>query len=186
MELLPIDEWVNQLAALPLEEFTTLNVDEFVARTLIGPESLAPYVFYRSSYTRNLIYRSDLFEVLAICWDVGQQSLPHDHGGSHCWMVTPIGRLRVQNFRVEERDEERRTCRLTPTSFFDMDAAHPARVESEEPVHQVLNLPEFGERAASVHVYSRPYASCEVYDAAQGRYWPKKLDYHSEYGRRRT
>jgi hypothetical protein len=82
---------------------------------------------------RNLIYRSDRVEVLAICWDVGQQSLPHDHGGSHCWLVTLIGRLRVQNFRVEEKGAAHGTCRLCATGFFDMDAEHPARLESEEP-----------------------------------------------------
>jgi hypothetical protein len=89
MELLAIDRWVNELAALPVEEFTTPTVDEIVARTLIRRESLAPCVFCATSYTRNLIYKSDLFEVSAICWDVGQQSLPHDHCGSLCWMVTP-------------------------------------------------------------------------------------------------
>jgi len=32
-----------------------------------------------------------------------------------------------------------------------------------EPVHEVINLPEFGQRAVSIHVDSKPFESCEVY-----------------------
>ena len=181
---LTIEEWVNQLAAIPERDFTGPKISVFVSEHAIRPESLAPYAFYASHYTRNLIYKCNLFEVLATCWQNGQQSLPHDHGGQNCWMATPVGRLRVQNFRVKERDAETRTCTLRATGSFDMDASHPARVENDDPVHQVLNLREFGERAASVHIYSRPYDSCEIYHIERGIYSTKKLDYWSVYGKR--
>ena len=98
-------------------------------------------------------------------------------------MVTPIGRLRVQNFRVENRDTAHGACKLIPTDAYDMDATHPAVVSPEEPVHQVLNLAEFGQRATSIHIYSYPYASCEVYSAERGSYADVPLHYSSEYGK---
>lgn len=183
MDHLTIEEWVNQLAAIPERDFIEAKVSAFVSAHAIRAESLARYVFYAGRYTRNLIYKSDLFEVLAICWQSGQQSPPHDHGGQNCWMVTPIGRLRVQNFRVDERDSKTQTCKLTATECFDMDASHPARVENDAPVHQVFNLREFGERAASVHLYSRPYESCEIYNGERGIYSVKTLEYWSVYGK---
>jgi cysteine dioxygenase len=183
MDHLTIEQWVNQLAAIPERDFSEARISVFVSEQAIRPESLAPYAFYASHYTRNLIYRCDLFEVLAICWQSGQQSLPHDHGSQNCWMVAPIGRLRVQNFRVEERDSGTRTCKLIAADSFDMDATHPARVENDAPVHQVSNLREFGGRAASVHLYSRPYESCEIYDGARGVYSVKTLEYWSVYGK---
>jgi hypothetical protein len=64
-----------------------------------------------------------------------------------------------------------------------MDANRPGVVRPEEPVHQVLNLPEFGGRAATLHIYSRPYANCEVYSAGRGVYSDVPLHYSSEYGR---
>src|SRR6202007_2697378 len=137
MESVTIDEWVKQLGAIPEKEFTIPRVLEFTKQKAIQPETLAPYIFYANShYTRNLIYKCELFEVLAICWDVGQVSRIHNHRGQNCWMAAPIGRLRVQNFEVRHRNEARGTCTLFPTDFYDMDAFHPGVVQPEQPVHQ--------------------------------------------------
>jgi cysteine dioxygenase len=58
----------------------------------------------------------------------------------------------------------------------------PTQVDPTEPVHQVLNLPEFNERALSLHIYSRPYDRCLVYTLAQNQYTQVPLHYSSEYG----
>jgi len=184
METLAIDQWVEQLKAIPKKDFTIPRVHDFARRKGIEAESLQPYLFYaQSHYTRNLIYKCELFEVMAICWEPGQVSRIHNHRDQNCWMVTPIGRLRVQNFRVENRDKAHGTCKLAPADCYDMDAAHPAVVQPEEPVHQVLNLPEFRGRATSVHIYSYPYSSCEVYLMDRGTYSDVPLHYSSEYGK---
>ncbi|MFZ3217958.1 MAG: cysteine dioxygenase family protein [Candidatus Acidiferrales bacterium] len=184
METVSLDEWVKQLSAIPEKQFTIPRVLEFTQRKAIQPETLAPYIFYANShYTRNLIYKCKLFEILAICWNVGQLSRVHNHRDQNCWMVTPIGRLRVQNFRVEDRDAARGRCHLVPSDSYIMDAAHPAVVRPEEPVHQVQNLPEFAAPATSVHIYSYPYDSCEVYSVDKGAYADVPLHYSSEYGK---
>jgi cysteine dioxygenase len=184
METLSIDQWVKQLCAIPESEFSIPRVFEFTAQKGIQPETLTPYLFYaKSHYTRNLIYKCNLFEVMAICWDIGQVSRIHNHRDQNCWMVTPIGRLRVQNFRVDHRDAAQATCHLVPSEAYDMDAEHPAVVQPEEPVHQVLNLPEFGQRSTSIHIYSYPYSSCEVYSIDKGVYADVPLHYSSEYGK---
>jgi cysteine dioxygenase len=180
---LEIGKWVEKLAALPARDFTLERVEDFVRTNGIQPETLAPYLFYcHSHYTRNLIFKCDLFEVMAICWEVGQVSRIHNHRDQNCWMATPIGRLRVQNFRVQERDAVRRTCRLVPSDMYDMDAEHPGVVQPQDPVHQVLNLLEFGQRATSIHIYSKPYDSCEIYLLEKGAYADVPLHYSSEYG----
>jgi cysteine dioxygenase len=182
--LMTIDEWVKKLAAIPEAEFTIPRVEDFVKENLVQPETLQPYLFYaKSHYTRNLIYKCDVFEVIAICWESGQVSRIHNHRDQNCWMTVPIGRLRVQNFRVENQDRGSGTCKIVPSVAYDMDARHPGVVRPEEPVHQVLNLPEFGARATTLHIYSRPYASCEVYSADRGVYSDVPLHYSSEYGR---
>jgi cysteine dioxygenase len=183
MKFLAIDDWVDQLTAIPEAEFTDARIGAFIAAHAVEPESLVPYAFFSDRYTRNLIYKCDLFEVLAVCWEIGQASPPHNHAGQKCWTIAPVGRLRVRNFHLGERDERKRTCRLMPRESFDLDVRHPDQVEAEEPVHQVMNLMEFQERAISIHVYSRPYASCEVYDAVRGTYRVENLTYWSEYGK---
>ncbi len=178
-----IGEWVEQLASIPPKKFTLPNVQQFLSEHPIRPDSLAPYLFFsKANYTRNLIFKNELFECLTICWDIGQVSRIHNHRNQNCWMATPIGRLRVQNFRVEERDPEAETCRLVATDSYEMDAAHPAAVNPRAPVHQVLNLREFCQRAVSVHVYSHPFDRCEVYSPDKGTYFDVPLYYTSEYG----
>jgi len=183
-QFITMDDWVERLAAIPAREFNYERVKEFVASHGVKPETLESYLFFsKATYTRNLIFKNDLFECLTICWDVGQASRIHNHRGQNCWMVTPIGRLRVQNFRVENRDPQRGTCDLVSTDSFDMDPEHPAAVNPAEPVHQVLNLLEFNCRAISIHVYSRPFDTCEVYSREKSTYFDVPLHYTSEYGK---
>jgi cysteine dioxygenase len=183
-EQLAVGEWIERLAAIPERDFTLKNIHSFVLRHHIKPQTLDKYLFYsKGCYTRNLIYKNGIFECMAICWEIGQFSRIHNHRGQHCWMSTPIGRLRVQNFHVDERNTAHGTCRIAPTSVVDMDPTHPAYVDPAEPVHQVLNLPEFGRRAVSVHIYSKPFDMCEVYQRESGAYSDVPLHYTSEYGK---
>ena len=182
-EVLSIHDWVEKLAAIPAHDFTFDRVKAFVTTRAVRPETLEPYLFFsKGNYTRNLIFKNDLFEAMTICWEVGQVSRIHNHRGQNCWMAAPIGRLRVQNFRMEDRNPAVGTCRLVPTDTFDMDPGHPAAVNPLEPVHQVLNLAEFGKRAVSIHVYSKPFDSCEIYSLERGTYCDVPLHYTSEYG----
>ena len=120
---------------------------------------------------------------MTICWEIGQASRVHNHRDQNCWMSAPIGRLRIQNFHVDARDAARGTCHIAPTEVYEMDAAHPVHVNPLEPVHQVLNLQEFKQRAVSVHVYSKPFDTCEVYQREKGTYSDVPLHYTSEYGK---
>ena len=178
-----IEELIQGLRAIPAAVFTRERVLREIGRTLLDPGSLESYLFFRRShYTRNLIYRDDLFEVVAIGWEPAQASAIHNHRGQECWMGVPIGRLEVRNYRLIAKDEGARTCRLTPSDRFEMNPLHPAAVNPEEPIHSVHNLPEFGGRALSVHVYSRPFDSCEVYQPEQGRYFDVPLGYTTRFG----
>jgi len=186
-EQLVIDLWVKNLAAIPDRNFTLENVQDYILHHAIRPESLEKYLFFsKGSYTRNLIFKNDMFECMAICWEVGQFSRIHNHRDQNCWMSAPIGRLKVQNFRVQDRQSDGEhcgTCSLVATDIYEMDAAHPAYVNPLEPVHQVLNLPEFNQRSVSIHVYSKPFDMCEVYYRDKGTYADVPLHYTSEYGK---
>src|SRR5258708_32328167 len=92
-------------------------------------------------------------------------------------------RLRVQNYPAPRRAVAPGTRTLIPTDTYDLDAAHPAYVNPTEPVHEVINLAEFNQRAVSIHIYSKPFDSCEVYLRDQGTYSDVPLFYTSEYGK---
>ncbi|NDQ57702.1 MAG: hypothetical protein GZ088_11580 [Acidipila sp.] len=187
MHELVIKDWVKKLSMVEKPQFTLANVLAFTQTWSVNAESLAPYLNWSmGGYTRNLIFKSDLFEVLAICWETGQFSQVHNHRDQYCWMAVPVGKLRVQNFRVSERNALQGKCNIVAADHYDMDAEHPAAVAPDAPVHQVLNLPVFGQRAVSLHIYSRPYDSCEVYIPEKGTYRDVPLHYTSEYGKLST
>src|SRR5262245_54521621 len=184
MQTVSIEEFVRGLCSIPEPRFGIGTVYDYLKEHPVEPESLESYLFFsRNHYTRNLIFKSELFELLAICWEVGQVSMIHNHQDQNCWMSIPLGKLRVQNFRVTDQDCSTRYCRLEPSDWFDMHQALPAEVNPEEPVHQVLNLPIFNERAVSLHIYSRPFNRCLVYSLENNQYTEVPLHYSSEYGK---
>jgi cysteine dioxygenase len=184
MPQVTIQELVSRLRCCNEEDFTDIErVRELLRTSPVDPKSIEPYLIWdRQHYTRNLIDKTRLFELLAICWDVGQGSSIHNHRGQNCWMAAPVGKLLIQNYKVIQQDVEAGTCDISPTTIVEMNPDMPAAVDPEEPVHKVYNPPEFEQRAVSLHVYSRPYDSCVVYSEEQHKCGEILLRYTSEFG----
>lgn len=184
--LCSIDELVSGLRQLPAEAFeTTAAVQEFLRQHPVSPESLAPYLCWDTQhYTRNLIDKTDLYELLAICWEVGQQSSIHNHHNQNCWMAAPIGRLMVQNYRASFEDVAGGRCRIEPTYTVEITPASPCVVDPAEPIHKVMNPRENNSRAVTLHVYSRPFNRCVVYSDERGTCGEIDLHNTTEYGRK--
>lgn len=181
-----VQEFVSRLRCCKENDFLDISpVHELLRNSPVDPKSIEPYLVWDSQhYTRNLIDKTPLYELIAICWDIGQISSIHNHKGQNCWMATPIGRLLIQNYKVIRQDLKGGTCDIVPTDIIEMNATNPAAVDPKEPVHKVYNPAEFGQRAVSLHVYSRPYDSCVVYSDEQHKCGEIKLSYTSEYGRK--
>ena len=147
--------------------------------------SLAPYLTWdRQHYTRNLIDKTDLYELIAICWEVGQSSSVHNHRGRSvagwrprsdvCWW---------KNFRVSFEDIEAGKCQLVASNTVELTAANPCAVDPREPVHRVVNPREANQRAVTLHVYSRPFDTCVVYSPEQGTCGDIRLHYNTAFGK---
>ena len=180
----PIEALVEALRRCKEPAFSDMaEIRRVLRENPVAPESLEKYLIWdRQHYTRNLIDKNPLYELIAICWDIGQESSIHNHRDQNCWMAVPIGRLLVQNYRVLQQDVDAGTCDLEPTITEEMNRVNPVAVDPKEPVHRVYNPAEFNERAVSLHVYSRPFDSCVVYSDQQHKCGEIKLHYTSEYG----
>jgi len=184
VQVVSVNQFVTGLCGIPEEDFHVGTVYDYLKSHPVHEPSLAQYLFFsKNHYTRNLIFKNDLFELIAICWEAGQVSQIHNHHNQNCWMAIPVGKLRVQNFRVLDQHEATGYCRLEPTSALDIHKLEPAEVDPAEPVHQVLNLAEFRQRAVSLHIYSRPFDRCLVYCRETSEYREIPLHYTSEYGK---
>lgn len=175
----PIDELAAELRALPESAFRELDrVRRLLGSKPVDPLSLQQYLCWDPQhYTRNLIDKTETFELMAICWEIGQVSSIHNHRDQNCWMAVPIGRLMVQNYRVISKDLSAHRCQIEPTEMIEMNPLLPCAVDPKEPVHSVYNPREWNQRAVSLHVYSRPFDSCEVYSVEQGTCGDIQLHY---------
>lgn len=183
--LISIQEFCSELRKLPENSFLKVKeIHEFLRDHPVEPDSLTPYLLWdRQHYTRNLIEKTSLYELIAICWEVGQVSSIHNHRDQNCWMVAPIGKLIVQNYHVVWQDEAAGKCNIEPTDIEEMGSNAPVSVDPLEPVHKVYNPAELNQRAVSLHVYSRPFDSCVVYSDQQGTCGTIKLHYATQYGK---
>ena len=164
MKTVKIEKIIEGLCEIPETEFNCDNVYQFLSENPVDVDTISPFFHWSEKfYTRNLIFKNERFEMMAICWNKGQVSKIHNHADQMCWMTVPIGKLRGQNFRAVEIDESRGFCKLEETDNFNLSDCLAAKVELEQPIHQILNLPEFDEPAVSLHIYSKPFDKCLCY-----------------------
>src|SRR5207247_9367573 len=180
MKTIPVNSLISGLKSISDDDFTCENVYRFLEANPIDVDSIKQYFFWRSDfYTRNLIYKDERFEMMAVCWESGQESVVHNHANQKCWMTVPVGKLLGQNFAVTDVNESKNYCKLAETDTFDLSNCLTAKVELEQPIHQILNLAEYGERAVSVHIYSKPFSRCLAYCRETDTYKEVELCYTS-------
>lgn len=166
----PILDFTSRLRNLPDSAFDSVaEMLNFLRKTPVQSQTLTPYLSWNHQrYTRNLIDKTHMYELIAICWEIGHASSVHNHRDQNCWMTVPIGKLQVRNFRVVHESLDRGVCQLEEAVTLEMDPTRPCAVDSQHPVHSVHNPLEFNQRAVSLHLYSRPFDRCIAYSPAQG------------------
>lgn len=180
MKTVKIENLIEGLCEIPEEEFVCDVVYKYLAENPVEVGTIEKYFIWSEKfYTRNLIYKDERFELMAICWNKGQVSKIHNHAEQMCWMTVPVGKLRGQNFSIVEMDEENGFCKLKETDNFDLSDCLAAKVELEQPIHQILNLPEHDEPAVSIHIYSKPFDKCLTYCRETDSFAEVKLSYAS-------
>ena len=185
LKRVPIDELVRELHSQPSSAFdTTEEILSLLTRMPVEEASLAPYMCWdRQHYTRNLIDKRDLYELVAVCWEIGQGSSVHNHRDQNCWMAAPVGKLVVENFHVVFQDLDAGKSQLLASNTVELSATNPCAVDPRQPVHRVVNPREAGQRAVTLHVYSRPFDTCVVYSPELGTCGDIRLHYNTVFGK---
>jgi cysteine dioxygenase len=195
--LISIDDFIDRLRSFKQSLITRDRVLDLCSSVNITDSSLDPYVFFDDNfYTRNLIYRDDLFEVMTICWQPGQKTAVHTHNGQLCWMITQRGNLAVVDYKwlgcdhPEYQNVVGLDCvagsehtKLEVTREVEASAGGPVvTADKLQTIHRLYNLSADTERAISIHVYSRPIDSCVAFDMENQRCYRRQLGYFSKYG----
>jgi hypothetical protein len=170
--------FVDRLEAMASSGFDTGEVDSYLRDTLIEPVSLAPYLtFHAQHYARNLVHKSRTFEILVVCWKIGQRAPIHGHEGERCWARVEQGKLRFANYRQISEEP------LMVETLGEPVDGGPGYLDGPADIHAVENPENFGEDAASLHVYSYPFGECDIYDLARGLKKRVRLEYDTMFGK---
>jgi cysteine dioxygenase len=191
-----VEDFVAGLLDLKRDLITLDRVAGYIKSVPVSQEALEGYIWWSDErYTRNLIYRDELFEVMTICWQPGQRTAAHTHNGQLGWMTVPKGNVTVENFRhVSCNAEENQNVvgldclggatrivmqRLEKTDWAGSDAV--ATVDKIHTIHRISNG-EKDEGAISLHIYSKPFDSCIAFDLENQRCFRRALSYYSKNG----
>src|SRR5215467_16015221 len=100
--LISVDDFIDRLRSFERSLITRDCVLDLCSSVRITDSSLAPYVYFDDAfYTRNLIYRDELFEVMTICWQPGQKTAIHTHNGQLGWMTVSQGEVLTHEYHHE-------------------------------------------------------------------------------------
>jgi len=138
-------------------------------------------LFDKSCYTRNLVHREEQFELLLLCWDAEQVSPIHNHEGQRCWMAVLEGAVRETLFKLPAGDSKTPAPLETGASR-ECPRGQVAFITDEIALHEIASAG--GKPAVSLHLYSRPFSSCQVYERDTGRIAVRQLGYYSVRGER--
>ncbi len=190
-----VEKFVDGLRELSQGIITKQAMYDYLVTWEIRPQDLERYkLWLPDRHTRNKIFRNEMMECMLICWPVGSITPLHTHNGQLGWMTMLEGKLVVENFRKIDcnRPENQQVvgmdCLAGATRIemkqLGTELCVPGgplnTVDKKQTIHRIKNLPEWNERAVSLHVYSRPIDSCVVFDLDAQRCFRRDLKYDNE------
>jgi len=165
---------IKDLKNYQKSNFPIKEVSDYIANKNITLDSVKKYSFFnKNCYTRNGIYRDKNFEILLICWSPNQTAPMHGHEGEKCWFKVLNGSLEICNYKLNSREP----LRLTEIKKIN---ANRGYLDGPADIHSINCL---NNHAVTLHVYAKPYDSCEIYDLTKNKIKIKKMNYYSINGK---
>lgn len=134
------------------------------------PEVFEPFCSWSGqSYTRNCIVENEKFELILICWEKGQITPIHDHGGEECWVKVIQGELKETIYNLDEAGE------LNAVKSTNAKTGDISYMIDFMGYHRLANGNDG--RSMSLHLYAKPIRSCQAFDENTGKFMPRDLEY---------
>lgn len=151
-----LDDLFRELDAfrepIPLEV-----LGDWIERVICPISCVEPYIrFHPDHYLRNLMRSGPGYQALVLCWKAGQRSPIHDHWGSSCAVRVLRGTATETMF---ERTPEGHVFPVS--SRFLQEGS--TTVSASDDIHQVSNLQSESRELITLHVYSPPLLTMNVF-----------------------
>jgi cysteine dioxygenase len=133
------------------------RMEDILRRLVVPAAEIHPHTkFSDLRYARNLVHKTDRFEIMVMCWHSGQRSSIHDHAGS-------LGGLKILEGELTESLFDKAPNGMIK-SLNSLDYSTGAiRVEETSLIHQISNLQSDNGKSVSLHVYVPPLTRMNVY-----------------------
>ena len=122
-------------------------------------EALKEHIVYTEDdgYQRNIIKKTEHYEMVAITWRAGQATPIHDHKGSDCAFLIVEGTSTETIYKTDENG------RAVPSAVRDY-APGEVCAADEPDIHRISN--DTDGDLINLHVYTPPLSGFGIYEAA--------------------
>ena len=155
------------------EDFKSERVDRFLKEFHLDQEQFLPFIYFREeTYGRNLVFKTDKYELLVLTWLPQQRTPIHCHASQRCWMLVQSGKLTFKTYQpVAEGSHELRSTGGIETH----QAGESVYIDDGIGVHAISNCTN--KPAVSMHLYAGPIPRCRRYNEGEKRFDWVELDY---------
>mmetsp|Transcript_888 Transcript_888/g.1554 ORF Transcript_888/g.1554 Transcript_888/m.1554 type:complete len:684 (+) Transcript_888:114-2165(+) len=146
------------------DEETAERIKAMLNTVRFNPKEWGQYTnFIGNRYTRTLVGFDHNFVVLLLCWEKGQNSPIHCHYDSSCWVKVLEGQLQETIYKYPTEGGGALTLEKEMI-YYENQATY---TDDNYGVHKMGN-PRTDIPCVSLHIYSPPYAACNVFDRITG------------------
>jgi cysteine dioxygenase len=146
------------------------NYNIILQNFLIDRQSFSKFEHWsKDKYVRNGIYRDEQFEVILLCWERGQKTPIHCHGGEECWVYLLEGELEEVFYGKDEYGNPIKTASKK------LQASKSSYINDSIGLHSMRN--SFDGRSLSLHIYAKPILECSFYDEDDQKFKMKTMVY---------
>ena len=165
---------INNLQKFARLNFPTDKVTSYLRHYNLLEEDKIKYChFSEKTYTRNLVFRNEYFEILFLCWNPKQVAPVHGHEGEKCWAKVESGKLKFCNYNLLSK----KPLKLKSEKSIIGEIGY---LDGPAEIHSVENV--FNESAISLHIYAKPYDACNIFNLNTKSIDRVNLKYHSKFG----
>ncbi|HLI94882.1 MAG TPA: cysteine dioxygenase family protein [Candidatus Baltobacteraceae bacterium] len=134
-----------------------LRASSEAAAAVPAPEARCEY----RDYTRTLLFKNDLFEILALHWRPNSISAIHDHGGALCWLSVARGTLGVENYLRTDTGAANGYACVALEGRDDLRAGSIDYRQDDVHLHRCVARDS---EAVTLHVYAHPIERFHTFD----------------------
>lgn len=160
-----IQELIQQLSISSKDNYNIVFQNFLIDRELFSKFEN----WSKVKYVRNGIYKDERFEILLLCWEKGQKTPIHCHGGEECWVYLLEGEIEEVFYVKDGYGNPIKT------------ASHKLEVSKSSYINDTLGLHSmrnsYDGRSLSLHIYAKPILECSFYDEDDRKFKTKKMLY---------